>query len=485
MDNQARKMNSQQIELYNRIQAFSFDQPGTQLLFSKRLSRDNRWSLGYAQRVIEEYKKFTFLAVAAGHPVTPSDQVDQVWHFHLSYTRSYWQEFCPKVLQTPLHHEPTRGGLSEQLKFDDWYSQTLKSYKQFFGQIPPIDIWSDPKDRFGRDLKFVRVNTQQNWLVPKPSLSTLPKVQRKHAIILSLLSTMASAITGCQIISTIPNPLNFTGSEFLSFYFLLSVVAIFLAYYLRDSLRLPDGNPVEQPVSLDIYETAYLAEGKNHVVDTAITRLVQIGHVTIEPVERILTLKKPIKELPHPIERAVANAIASDGRIDSVRSVVIQGIVVIRDRLCQLNLLVSPSQSSKAQTYPAVLIASLVGLGITKILVGISRGKPVGFLLMMCIVMSVIGLCFWLLPLHRSRYGDQVLHDIISRVRPTVVSHTDPDLPLAFALLGLATLPNDMFADLKKVFTPVSSGGDGGGGGCGGGGGSGGGGGGCGGCGGG
>jgi hypothetical protein len=81
-------MNAQQIDLYERIQAFSLDQPDDGLSFSRRLARDNGWSLEYAQRVIEEYKKFAFLAVVAGHPVTPSDQVDQVWHLHLTYTRS-------------------------------------------------------------------------------------------------------------------------------------------------------------------------------------------------------------------------------------------------------------------------------------------------------------------------------------------------------------------------------------------------------------
>jgi hypothetical protein len=36
------------------------------------------------------------------HIVTPSEQVDQVWHLHLTYTRSYWDEFCPNVLGQPF-----------------------------------------------------------------------------------------------------------------------------------------------------------------------------------------------------------------------------------------------------------------------------------------------------------------------------------------------------------------------------------------------
>lgn len=175
--------------LYERIQAFSLDQPNAQLSFSKRLARDNGWSLEYAQHVIEEYKKFAFLAVVAGHPVTPSDQVDQVWHLHLTYTRSYWEDFCSQVLQTPLHHDPTRGGQAESQKFDDWYSKTLESYERFFGQRPPAEIWFTPEDRFGRDLHFVRVNTQQNWV--------LPKVQIRGGVTASVAIALALVLGGC------------------------------------------------------------------------------------------------------------------------------------------------------------------------------------------------------------------------------------------------------------------------------------------------
>src|SRR5947199_354356 len=78
-----------------------------------------------AARAIEEYRRFAFLAVAAGHPVSPSDAVDQVWHLHLLYTRSYWVQFCGEVLGKPLHHEPSTGGGGEAAKFDAWYGQTL------------------------------------------------------------------------------------------------------------------------------------------------------------------------------------------------------------------------------------------------------------------------------------------------------------------------------------------------------------------------
>jgi hypothetical protein len=186
-----RSMDAAQTELYDRIQAFSLDKLDAQISFSQRLAKDNGWSLQFAQQAIEEYKKFAFLAVAAGHPVTPSDQVDQVWHLHLTYTRSYWEDFCSQVLQTPLHHEPTLGGEAENQKFDDWYNKTLESYERFFGIKPPLEIWPTPKDRFGRDLHFVRINTQQNWV--------LAKLADRKTVISSITILTILVLGGCYL----------------------------------------------------------------------------------------------------------------------------------------------------------------------------------------------------------------------------------------------------------------------------------------------
>ena len=168
-------MNNKHQQLFTRIKKFSFDKPGTEFTFGQRLARENGWSIEYTNRVIEEYQKFIFLAVVAKHTVTPSEQVDRVWHLHLTYTRSYWNEFCPNVLGQPLHHQPTEGGNLEQIKYDDLYRKTLNSYIEFFANKAPIDIWSSPDIRFSRDLSSKWVNTEDNWIIPKVNISLLLK----------------------------------------------------------------------------------------------------------------------------------------------------------------------------------------------------------------------------------------------------------------------------------------------------------------------
>lgn len=175
-------MNETQQALYDRVSKFSFDEGDAELTFARRLARENGWTDGYTNRAIEEYKRFMFLAVIAGHQVTPSDQVDQVWHLHLTYTRSYWDRFCGEVLGSPVHHGPTRGGTEESRKFCLWYQNTRESYRRLFGHEPPSDIWPDASIRFGENGHFKRINTERNWVIPKLRLRGTAR-----KIVLSLL----------------------------------------------------------------------------------------------------------------------------------------------------------------------------------------------------------------------------------------------------------------------------------------------------------
>lgn len=157
--------------LLRQLEDFSFDQPGSSLTFAKRLARENGWSVVWAERVIVEYKRFLYLAAVAGHAVTPSAAVDQVWHLHLCYTRSYWQDLCEQILGFALHHGPTRGGLREDEKYADWYQRTLQSYEKHFGEPVPAEIWPSVEERF--EPKAERwVDTQRYWVVPKARVAS-------------------------------------------------------------------------------------------------------------------------------------------------------------------------------------------------------------------------------------------------------------------------------------------------------------------------
>lgn len=159
-------MTQQEKDLWKRIEAFELDKPEYSLKFSDRLARENGWSVSFALRVISEYKRFIFLCMISREGVTPSDAVDQVWHLHLTYTKSYWCDLCRDTLEKELHHTPTEGGDREAQKFENYYDRTHALYAEKFGDRPPPDIWPDSKTRFS-DTDFVRVNKRNHHILIK------------------------------------------------------------------------------------------------------------------------------------------------------------------------------------------------------------------------------------------------------------------------------------------------------------------------------
>ncbi|MFM5884453.1 MAG: glycine-rich domain-containing protein [Novosphingobium sp.] len=142
------------------------------LSFAQRLARENGWTAAFAARVIGEYRRFCYLAVTAGHPVTPSDAVDQAWHLHLTYSADYWQTYCPEVLGRALHHGPTAGGSAEHARYFEQYAQTLRSYERAFG-APPCDIWPGAHQRLIVDPQARRVHPREGWIIARPLFAAL------------------------------------------------------------------------------------------------------------------------------------------------------------------------------------------------------------------------------------------------------------------------------------------------------------------------
>jgi hypothetical protein len=204
-------------ELLVRLESFEIDQPGARLPFSARLARDQGWDRGFARRVTGEYKRFLWLAMRAGHPVTPSREVDEAWHLHLCYTRSYWDDLCGKVLGKPLHHGPTEGGPAEDAKFADWYGRTLESYRHHFGEEPPADIWPPAARRFAPENRRT-VDPREHWIVPKRAV--------RRATTLAAGLALVSLLVGC---SQLLGVVDFGGFVCFAGLFLFLVVIVKIA----------------------------------------------------------------------------------------------------------------------------------------------------------------------------------------------------------------------------------------------------------------
>jgi hypothetical protein len=153
--------------LWDRIERHVFDGEHA-LNFVNRLARDHRWSLPFSRGAILEYRRFCFLAVTGPTPVTPSEQVDEVWHLHLTYSRDYWEIWCGNVLRKPLHHDPTLGGPAERDKYRSQYAATLSRYEHVFGP-PSVAFWPATHDRFRPTPRYQILDRDRYVTAPWPS----------------------------------------------------------------------------------------------------------------------------------------------------------------------------------------------------------------------------------------------------------------------------------------------------------------------------
>ena len=128
---------NEQYAVWQKIIDFEFP-----MGFEERLAKEQGWTIRFTEDAMNEYLKFMFLSKFAGHKVTPSTVIDEVWHLHLIYSESYWDVLCGKILDHKLHHVPGNGYGDEDI-FRGQYELTLKSYKIAFGD-PDEKYWPKP-----------------------------------------------------------------------------------------------------------------------------------------------------------------------------------------------------------------------------------------------------------------------------------------------------------------------------------------------------
>lgn len=129
------------MELVEKVLQFQVNSDGDSKLFIKKLSKENKWSISFSERAFFEYKRFMYLASLGHHRVVPSKIIDTVWHLHLTFTKSYWIEFCDVVLQKQIHHTPSSLSIKSKVRDLEGYNDTIVLYRKIFKAEPPTDFW--------------------------------------------------------------------------------------------------------------------------------------------------------------------------------------------------------------------------------------------------------------------------------------------------------------------------------------------------------
>ena len=506
-------MSNELQEFVERVETFSIDSNDKTLRFVDRLARENNWSAQFAERVVLEYKRFCILAMKSGHPVTPSEQVDQAWHLHLTYTRSYWDRFCKEALGRPLHHEPTAGGVSENVKFHDWYAKTLSSYCRVFDAQPPADIWPSPEKRFAHAGAWKWINAGRYWVIPKRvvwalaaaffvilTIAALPGCRlalasgvsdqfafmQEGSIAGSWLNGIAEFTGGLSEFSAFIFPFNLGAIQFLLVYGFLCLVVL-LGLLVMRIIFLKSETPASRVANtpkLGIDELAVLSGGGIRLAQVSLTRLQaedRIEGTTQAQTGMQFVVKEGSSRPETPaVDRDLYDAIQqgkSTGEMiqyikpyaDRIKSSLIERGLLHKYLLHRLGLLP---------------IGFMIGVGAIRILQGFVADEEVGYLVNM---MGGFAILSFLLI---SRLSDQLptargkgyLRNVKANVEPNQVGRSDGNteaLALGVAVLGMsaiAGMDHLLPVDASQFYVGNSAagsgggcgGGDGGGGGCGG-----------------
>lgn len=215
------------------------------------------------------------------------------------------------------------------------------------------------------------------------------------------------------------NPLNLNGPEFLVFYSICIVIASVLAIVARIVLSSRETHERTEVPKLDPWQLAYLRGGSHAVAQTAVIDLAAKKLAVGDPkLGRFIANKgnqlTPMDPIPNALYRAMQ---MGDGlRADRASSTIAYECDKIKQGLEETGVVQSLDQRI-ANVWPGILaFAAVFFLGLAKLVVGVSRDKPVGFLVLLLILSVAIAVILNYTP-RITRLGKWAIENESKRMR--------------------------------------------------------------------
>ncbi|MEO0913544.1 MAG: hypothetical protein AAFY59_11225 [Pseudomonadota bacterium] len=127
--------------LWFRLQGYPLGGLADGYLHSRAFAAETGWKPAYTEAVVEEYRKFLYLACVSDGAAMPPPDVDYLWSLHRERSReTYIEALCVGVLDKLVKHPGTSGKLSKSA-FKRHFSATRKLYQEEFGEAPAPAVW--------------------------------------------------------------------------------------------------------------------------------------------------------------------------------------------------------------------------------------------------------------------------------------------------------------------------------------------------------
>jgi uncharacterized protein (TIGR04222 family) len=238
----------------------------------------------------------------------------------------------------------------------------------------------------------------------------------------------------------------FTADEFLFLYAVLLILALVLSRWIANLSR-PKG---KRRKVTDPDEQAILANGRKRFGEAALTRLITTGVINNGDVDGSFMAIQPDRAVT-PADIAVVNAIPASWKAlldvakpygdDAVQRLVSNGLMMEAQALDRLKRL------------QALPFAALLLFGGLRFIVGIARGRPVGFLFILLLTTIVMAAFRHLKADQRTRTGIKAVRAAKVANRRLKRAPTVDELPQAVALFGTAVLAGSSFEYVHRLRT--------------------------------
>jgi uncharacterized protein (TIGR04222 family) len=215
-------------------------------------------------------------------------------------------------------------------------------------------------------------------------------------------------------------------------------------------------------VPLSTYEVARLARRGELVADSALAALAHTGHLVLLPDSKIRrTELAPPTDL---YERAVWNLVMPVGWSDlpTVRaralSANIGALRAIDNTLESKALLLPASERQYLNRLPLFTTLALGAFGAAKVLVGVLRGRPVGYLMCSLIILAAVGWFCYRRGAWATHRGARLLREAVHQVQQRQTgSLSGARVALTVALFGISELKALGLGSMADLLVPPSS----------------------------
>jgi len=185
------------------------------------------------------------------------------------------------------------------------------------------------------------------------------------------------------------------------------------------------------------------------VVDAGIASLLANEQARWDARKRRLEVTRPQDVRDYPLDE-IARAAAADPALPRIVRRLRPRLQRLRDVLRARGLLLTESQRWRVGLASALPFALLTLLGLAKISIGIDRGRPVGFLLLLTVLVAITAVVLLVRRPERTRAGDSLLAELNRRHAHARRAPRDGDIGLAVALAGTTVLAGTAYASFHE-----------------------------------